>query len=211
MKSTSQSLDQSIVGRLCILIGLRTGLEVVSWNEILDLTCPTRSPGSRALTLDSVSRSISLLALCNFRINSLRALCVKGCRGIILTALQCFARNVTHEREHCRSQSNTSHFLVIYKFPNLHLTSHARAIHHSKPAPDCLRPRLPAESAVAGIFAKTQTTLTHIVPVQSTCICHFTWYFNPDVSGATGHCTVRMAVRGSYHPSQHVFREISSA
>lgn len=44
MKSTSQSLGQSIVDRLCIPIGLRMGLEVASWNEILDLTCSTYSP-----------------------------------------------------------------------------------------------------------------------------------------------------------------------
>ena len=101
-------------------------------------------------------------------------------------------------------------FSVIYRFPDLHSDSHARAIHHSKSAPDCLRPRLPATSAVAGTFAETQATLTP-VPVQSTCICHPTWYFHPNVSGATGHCTVCMAVRGSYYPRQHVFGKISSA
>jgi hypothetical protein len=99
MKSTRPSLDQSIVDRLCILIGLRTGLEVTSWNEILDPTCSTHSPGSRPPTTDRSSPSIGLLALYSFGIMSLRALClcVKGCRGIILTALHCFARNVTHE------------------------------------------------------------------------------------------------------------------
>lgn len=44
MKSTSQSLDQSIVDRLCVLSGLLMGLEVTSWNEILDLTCSPCSP-----------------------------------------------------------------------------------------------------------------------------------------------------------------------
>ena len=48
MKSTSQSLDQSIVGCLCFLSGLPVGLEVTSWNEILDLTC---SPCSTELEL----------------------------------------------------------------------------------------------------------------------------------------------------------------
>ena len=44
MKSTSQSLDQSIVDRLCVLSGLLMGLEVASWNEILELTYSTQSP-----------------------------------------------------------------------------------------------------------------------------------------------------------------------
>lgn len=66
MKSTSQSLDQSIVDRLCVLSGLLMGLEVASWNEILDLTCSTHSPNSRAPTTGSGSRSISLLVFRNF-------------------------------------------------------------------------------------------------------------------------------------------------
>ena len=44
MKSTGQSLDQSIVDRLCVLSGLLMGLEVASWNEVLELTCSTHSP-----------------------------------------------------------------------------------------------------------------------------------------------------------------------
>ena len=44
MKSTGQSLDQSILDRLCVLSGLPIGLEVASWNEILDVTCSTQSP-----------------------------------------------------------------------------------------------------------------------------------------------------------------------
>ena len=169
-------------------------------------------PGNGAPKTDSSSPSISLLDLHNFGINSSRALCVEGCCGIILTALQCFARNVTHEREHCHDQSNTSHFLVIYNFLNLHSTSHARAICHSKPAPDFLRPRLPpAKSAVTGISTKTQITLTPIIPVQSTHVCHPTWYFHPDIPRSTRYCAICMAVRGSYQPSQYVFGEISSA
>jgi len=63
-----------------------------------------------APTTNSGSPSFSLLVLHNFGTNSSRALCVRGCRGIILTALQCFARNVTHEREYCRGRSNISNF-----------------------------------------------------------------------------------------------------
>lgn len=66
--------------------------------------------GISAPTTDSGSPSITLLDLHDFGIILSRALCVRGCRGIILTALQCFARNVTHEREYCRGQSNTSNF-----------------------------------------------------------------------------------------------------
>jgi hypothetical protein len=58
MKSTSQNLDQSIVDHSCILICLRTGLDIASWDEILDLTCSTHSP-ELELTLPILARLLS--------------------------------------------------------------------------------------------------------------------------------------------------------
>jgi len=71
--------------------------------------------GIRAPTTDS-ARLLSVCWIYTISGSTHHEHCVRGCRGIILTALQCFARNVAHEREYCHGQSNTSNFQLYTNF-----------------------------------------------------------------------------------------------